>query len=136
MVSHSHGFRAILSGGGILRPGLLRRVFDPGAKLDGTERDDYDLVHEFLDRSPGRIWAGVLLRHLERRQQAAMMWGVVWCPQDKTREPSARLREIGKRHGTQCLLSGAILAAVDGVLVEMGTREEKAQKGARGLLEE
>jgi hypothetical protein len=37
--------------------------------------------------------------HLENDHQKAMVLGAVWCPLDKTREISVRLREIKKKHG-------------------------------------
>ncbi|NCC62254.1 MAG: DUF3800 domain-containing protein, partial [Verrucomicrobiae bacterium] len=37
--------------------------------------------------------------HLENDRQQAMVLGAVWCPVDKTREISVRLREIKQKHG-------------------------------------
>ena len=37
--------------------------------------------------------------HLENDHQKAMVLGAVWCPLEKIREISVRLREIKKRHG-------------------------------------
>jgi len=37
--------------------------------------------------------------HLENDHQKAMVLGAVWCPLEKVREISVRLREIKKRHG-------------------------------------
>jgi hypothetical protein len=37
--------------------------------------------------------------HLENDKQPAMVFGAVWCPQDKTREIAVRIREIKRRHG-------------------------------------
>lgn len=37
--------------------------------------------------------------HLENDHLSVMVLGAVWCPLDKTREISARLREIKVRHG-------------------------------------
>ncbi|MFH1085896.1 MAG: DUF3800 domain-containing protein [Chloroflexota bacterium] len=37
--------------------------------------------------------------HLERDRQPAMVLGAVWCPTDKVREVSIRVREIKTRHG-------------------------------------
>ena len=36
--------------------------------------------------------------HLENDQQASMVLGAVWCPIDKVKEVSTRLREIKSRH--------------------------------------
>jgi hypothetical protein len=37
--------------------------------------------------------------HLENDHQQVMVLGAVWCPQEKTREISIRLREIKAHHG-------------------------------------
>ena len=37
--------------------------------------------------------------HLENDRQPAMVLGAVWCPLDKTREISVRIREIKRKHG-------------------------------------
>ncbi|MBN1579457.1 MAG: DUF3800 domain-containing protein [Anaerolineae bacterium] len=37
--------------------------------------------------------------HLEHDHQQVMVLGAVWCPLEKTREISVRLREIKQRHG-------------------------------------
>lgn len=37
--------------------------------------------------------------HLEHDQQKAMVLGAIWCPLDKSREISVRLREIKQKHG-------------------------------------
>jgi len=37
--------------------------------------------------------------HLEKDRQPVMVLGAVWCPLEKTKEISARLREIKKTHG-------------------------------------
>jgi hypothetical protein len=37
--------------------------------------------------------------HLEHDQQKVMVLGAVWCPLEKSREISVRIREIKKRHG-------------------------------------
>ncbi len=37
--------------------------------------------------------------HLENDKQNAMVIGAIWCPQEKTREISVRLRDIKKDHG-------------------------------------
>jgi len=37
--------------------------------------------------------------HLENDKQKAMVLGAVWCPLEKTREISARIREIKTEHG-------------------------------------
>jgi hypothetical protein len=37
--------------------------------------------------------------HLENDHQTAMVLGAVWCPLDKVREISVRLREFKKKHG-------------------------------------
>ena len=37
--------------------------------------------------------------HLENDRQKAMVLGAVWCPLDKRREISVRLREFKKKHG-------------------------------------
>lgn len=36
--------------------------------------------------------------HLEKDRQPAMVLGAVWCPTDKVREISVRIREIKTRH--------------------------------------
>ena len=36
--------------------------------------------------------------HLEHDQQKAMVLGAIWCPLDKSREISIRLREIKQKH--------------------------------------
>jgi hypothetical protein len=37
--------------------------------------------------------------HLEHDQSNVMVLGAIWCPAEKTRETSVRLREIKQRHG-------------------------------------
>jgi len=37
--------------------------------------------------------------HLEKDHQKAMVLGAIWCPLEKCREVSVRLREIKKKHG-------------------------------------
>ena len=37
--------------------------------------------------------------HLENDLEKVMVLGAVWCPQEKSREISVRIREIKKRHG-------------------------------------
>lgn len=37
--------------------------------------------------------------HLQHDQQEVMVLGAVWCPAEKVRESSARLRKIKKKHG-------------------------------------
>jgi hypothetical protein len=45
MTRRTTDFQTIHSEVGFLPPNLLRRVFDPKAKLDGTRLEDYGLPH-------------------------------------------------------------------------------------------
>ena len=37
--------------------------------------------------------------HLQNDDQKVMVLGAIWCPLDKTREISTRIREIKQKHG-------------------------------------
>ncbi len=65
MKRHSNDFQAIRSEGALLPPDLLRRIIDPGMKLEGTRPEDYGLpagerLNELITQSWNRLrkhWA-------------------------------------------------------------------------------